>query len=118
MPEMSRGGRHTYSGRVNPLFYLDTWILFGLYVIAIPVGGYAFVHALMQRSDAFTAADKMTKRAWLGITGAGLVVLAIFQGGLGSSGALFWLAGLIAVLVYIVDVKPAVVGVQGGGQRW
>jgi hypothetical protein len=31
---------------------------------------------------------------------------------------LFWLAGLVAVLVYIVDVKPAVVGVQGGGQRW
>ena len=25
---------------------------------------------------------------------------------------------LVAVLVYIVDVKPAVVGVQGGGQRW
>jgi hypothetical protein len=31
---------------------------------------------------------------------------------------LFWLAGVVAVSVYIVDVKPAVVGVQGGGQRW
>ena len=30
----------------------------------------------------------------------------------------FGLLALVAVLVYIVDVKPAVVRVQGGGQRW
>jgi hypothetical protein len=102
---------------VDLLFALDDYILFGIWLVAIPVGGYAFVHALMQRADAFTAADKLTKPAWLGITGASLLVLILFQGPQ-DSGALFWLAGLIAVLVYIVDVKPAVVGVQGGGQRW
>jgi uncharacterized membrane protein len=102
---------------VNPLFYLDSYILLGLWLLAIPVGGYAFIHALMQRADAFTAADKLTKPAWLGITGASLLVLIVFQGPR-QGGALFWLAGLIAVLIYIVDVKPAVVGVQGGGQRW
>jgi uncharacterized membrane protein len=106
-----------YSGRVDLLFALDDYILFGIWLVAIPVGGYAFVHALMQRADAFTAADKLTKPAWLGITGASLLVLILFRGPQ-DSGALFWLAGLIAVLVYIVDVKPAVVGVQGGGQRW
>ena len=31
---------------------------------------------------------------------------------------MFWLAAMVAVLVYIVDVKPAVVEVQGGGPRW
>ncbi len=31
---------------------------------------------------------------------------------------LFWLAGLVATLVYLVDVRPAVVGVQRGDQRW
>jgi hypothetical protein len=102
---------------VDLLFALDDYILFGIWLVAIPVGGYAFVHALMQRADAFTAADKLTKPAWLGITGASLLVLILFRGPQ-DSGALFWLAGLIAVLVYIVDVKPAVVGVQGGGQRW
>ena len=35
-----------------------------------------------------------------------------------GSGAIFWLAAVVAVLVYIVDVKPAVVGVQRGDQRW
>lgn len=49
---------------------------------------------------------------------ASALVLIFFQGGPLGTGALFWLAALVAVLVYIVDVKPAVVGVQGGGQRW
>ena len=114
---MCAGTPRPYSERVDLLFALDDYILLGLWIVGIPVGGYAFVHALMQRSDAFTAADKLTKPAWLGITGAGLLVLVVFQGPM-NSGALFWLAGLIAVLVYLVDVKPAVVGVQGGGQRW
>jgi hypothetical protein len=103
---------------VDLLVNLDAYILLALWLLAIPVGGYAFVHALIQRADAFTAADKLTKPAWLGITGASLLVLIVFQGGPRSSGGLFWLAALVAVLVYIVDVKPAVVRVQGGGQRW
>ncbi|MFC4950353.1 DUF2516 family protein [Pseudonocardia sp. GCM10023141] len=100
------------------MYNLDNWVLLGIWLLAIPVGGYAFIHALMQRADAFTAADKLTKPAWLGITGASLLVLVVFQDGPGGSGTLFWLAALVAVLVYIVDVKPAIVGVQGGGQRW
>ena len=101
------------------LYNLDDMVLNAIGWLAIPVGGYAFFHALMQRADAFTAADKLTKPAWLGITGASTLILLFFRdyGPLGS-GSLFWLAALVAVLVYIVDVKPAVVGVQGGGQRW
>lgn len=114
---------------------LDVLVLFVIGIVAAPVSAYAFVHALRQRADAFTAVGKLTKSAWLGITGASaffmLVIPAFaaisigtlwgvirsFQGP-GSSMTLFWLAGLIAVLVYLVDVKPAVVRVQGGGQRW
>lgn len=96
------------------LYNLDGYILLVIGILGIPVGGYAFVHALMQRADAFTAADKLTKPAWLGITGAALLILLLFRSGPGSGGGLFWLAGIIAALIYIVDVKPAVVGVQGG----
>jgi Protein of unknown function (DUF2516) len=109
-------------GYIGPVYeflnVLDNYILWGIGLLAIPVGGYAFVHALMQRADAFTAADKLTKPAWLGITGASVLILVVFYNGLGSSGSLFWLAALVASLVYIVDVKPAVVGVQGGGPHW
>jgi hypothetical protein len=117
-PGMCATGRCTYSGSVSLLFNLDDYVLFALWILAIPVGGYAFIHALLQRADAFTAVDRLTKPAWLGITGASELVLVVFQGGPMSRGAIFWVAGLVAVLVYIVDVKPAVVGVQGGGQRW
>ena len=108
---------------VSLLYALDDYVIFGIYLVAAPFGVYAFVHALMQRADAFTAADKLTKPAWLGITGASAAILVLslvtYNPAVGGIGlGIFWLAAIIAVSVYIVDVKPAVVGVQGGGQRW
>lgn len=114
---MPREALRTYPDWVDLLYRLDGYILFGLWILGMPVGAYALIHALRQRADAFTAAGKLTKNAWLGITAAGLLVLVVFPGPW-SGGALFWIAGLVAVLVYIVDVKPAVVGVQRGDQRW
>ena len=89
---------------------LAYWIQMIIWLACIPVGIYAFVHALMQRSDAFTAVDKMTKPAWLGITAGGALVLILFRG----PDTIFWIAGLVAVLVYLVDVKPKVADVQKG----
>ena len=97
---------------------LDDYVLLGLGCWRFRSAATPSCTRCIQRADAFTAADKLTKPAWLGITGASLLVLIVFQGGPRSSGGLFWLAALVAVLVYIVDVKPAVVRVQGGGQRW
>jgi len=121
---------------VDVLAHLDNYVLFLIGIVAAPVSAYAFVHALRQRSDAFPAVGKLTKNAWLGITGASTFFMLViplltalssasvwgliiaFQGP-GGPMTLFWLAGLVATMVYLVDVKPAVVGVQGGGgQRW
>jgi hypothetical protein len=79
-------------------------------------GLVAFVHALLQRSDAFTAADRKTKPIWLAITGAATVAMGLF--GFGGAGTLFWLAGIVAALVYLVDVRPKVVEVQRRGKNW
>ncbi len=123
---------------MNVLQHLDNLVLFVIGIVAAPIAGYTFLHALRQRADAFTAVGKLTKNAWLGITGASalfvllipvyLAVTSVSYGGFwsvvfafqgpGGTTTLFWLAGVIAVSVYIVDVKPAIVGVQGGGQRW
>lgn len=81
----------------------------------VPVGVYAFIHALMQRPDAYTAIDRMTKPAWLGITAGGTVALVLFE--LAGIGWMFWIAGLVATLVYIVDVRPRLIEVQRGN-RW
>ena len=104
-----------YAGAVSLLAELDFWILRLIWVVAIPVGLYAFVHALLQRADAFTAADKLSKPAWLGITGVSLLALVLFP--FGGPGTILWLAALVAVLVYIVDVRPRVTEVQRG-PRW
>jgi hypothetical protein len=100
------------------LEYLDLRILEILYWAAVPVGIFAFIHATLQRADAYTAADKLTKPAWLGITGGACALLLLNLLVPGSMlFYLFYLIGLVAVLVYLVDVKPAVTEVQRG-PRW
>ena len=95
------------------LRYLDTYVLKAIWIVGIPVGAFAFVHALLQRADAFTVAEKLTKPAWLGITGVSLLVLVLFPG----PQTFLWLPAIIAALVYIVDVRPRVTEVQRG-PRW
>ncbi|HEY0447540.1 DUF2516 family protein [Actinophytocola sp.] len=82
---------------------------------AVPVGVFAFIHALMQRPDAYAAIDRLTKPAWLGITGGATAALLLFS--FAGIGWIFWMAGLVAALVYIVDIRPKLIEVQRG-QRW
>jgi hypothetical protein len=93
-------------------FYIDQWIEFVLSWAAVVVGVFTFVHAALQRAEAFTAANKRTKPAWLGITAAGTVGCAIFP--LNSDLMIIFIAGLVAILVYLVDVRPKVIDVQRG----
>lgn len=102
-----------YPGQVL-LETLDIWVYRIIYWVAVPVGIYALAHAALQRADAFTAADKLTKPAWLGITGGASALLLL---NVVASQLLFYLIALVAVLVYLVDVKPAVTEVQRG-PRW
>ncbi len=95
---------------------LDVLVLKSLYGLAILVGLFTVIHAALQRADAYTATDKLTKPAWLGITGGGTVALMLCRPWV-SGWLIFWLIGLVAVLVYLVDVKPAVTEVQRG-PRW
>ncbi|MER7764380.1 DUF2516 family protein [Streptomyces sp. NPDC097619] len=66
--------------------------------------------ALTAREDAFRAADKQTKPFWsilLGVT----VLVDLFLGML-----FLQIAGLIATIVFFVDVRPALKRVSGGGR--
>lgn len=78
---------------------------FAMLVLAVA----AFVLALMAREDAYRAADKKTKTFWLVILG--ITVLVDF-----FLGMLFLqIAGLVATIVFFVDVRPALKQVSGGG---
>lgn len=108
------------------LYRLDQYVLWACWIAALPFGTFALVDVVRSRPDAFTAADKLTKPAWLAITGGGLAVLVLtgdpfnplgpLTGGSfwGGPWSLVWLVGLIAVLVYLVDVRPSLIEVQGG----
>ncbi|MFJ6661734.1 DUF2516 family protein [Streptomyces sp. NPDC091377] len=72
---------------------------------------FALFDAAFRREDAYRAADKKTKPFWLIILGLALVVNLIF-------GILSFLPiiGLIATIVYMVDVRPALRALPGGGR--
>ncbi|MGB3894042.1 DUF2516 family protein [Mycolicibacter sinensis] len=67
---------------------------------------YAFVHAAMQRSDAYTAADKLTKPVWLVILGVGGLLALVLQ-------VMGMAIAACAAGVYLVDVRPRLLEVQG-----
>jgi O-antigen/teichoic acid export membrane protein len=82
------------------------YVLFALQIAVLATTVYAFVHAALQRQDAYTAADKLTKPVWLVILGVG-GLLALVLGITGTAIA------AVAAGVYIVDVRPKILEVQG-----
>ncbi|MEU7135397.1 DUF2516 family protein [Streptomyces sp. NPDC046261] len=86
-----------------------SWVSIGLLVFS----AVALVDAAVRREDAYRAADKQSKGFWLIILAIAVAVNLFF-------GILAFLPvlGLIATIVYMVDVRPALRQVTGrGGPR-
>ncbi|KAA6214688.1 DUF2516 family protein [Streptomyces albofaciens JCM 4342] len=84
-----------------------SWVQLALAVYAAVM----LVDAAVRREDAYRAADKQTKGMWLiflVIATALLFLLPLMS--------FLPIIGLIAVIVYTVDVRPAVKAVSGGGR--
>ncbi len=86
------------------------YVMLVLRVAVLVMAVYAFVHAAMQRSDAYTAVDKLTKPVWLLILGAAVALTSI----------LYFVFGVLAMAiaacaagVYLVDVRPKLLEIQG-----
>jgi len=81
-------------------------VLYVLQIAVFATAVFAFVHAAMQRADAYTAADKLTKPVWLVILGVcGLLALVLDVMGMAIAAC--------AAGVYLVDVRPRLLEVQG-----
>ncbi|MFD4368619.1 DUF2516 family protein [Rhodococcus sp. NPDC058521] len=87
-------------------------ILLVIQVVALGAAAYALFHAARQRKDAFTAVDKLSKPIWLTILAVAFVVLLVFTGV-----QLLGIVAIVAVCVYLVDVRPRVDDIQRG-PRW
>ncbi|MGY5884066.1 DUF2516 family protein [Modestobacter lacusdianchii] len=93
----------TFDGLVNLVVVYAT--------LALAV--WAFVDALIRPAAGFVATGKLTKPAWMAITGIATLVL-LWQGPLSFLG----LPAVIAAVVYLVDVRPAVRGLSRGNTSW
>jgi len=81
-----------------------------LWIGALALQGFAAVHCLLQRTDAFPAAGKWNKWGWAIVTGLSFLVTLIYQNPLN----LLPVVGFVASCVYVVDVRPAVREISGG----
>ncbi|MEV6009855.1 DUF2516 family protein [Streptomyces sp. NPDC051976] len=94
---------------ITGFFGVIALVSWALFLFAL----FAFVDAAIHREDAYRAADKNTKPFWLIILGIAAVVMKLF-----SVFSFLPVIGLVAVIVYMVDVRPAVRQVSGrGGPR-
>ena len=84
-------------------------VFFVLYWGVLALAGWAFVDALIRPATGFVAAGKLTKPGWAAITGLAALIL-FWQGPMSFLG----LPAVIAAVVYLVDVRPAVRGLRRG----
>lgn len=88
-------------------FFGALWVI-SLVLLAMAV--FAFIDGALRRTAAYPAAGKQTKPFWLIILGLTIAVnvypILFLQ-----------IAGLIATIVYIVDVRPALKQVTGNGPK-
>lgn len=88
------------------------YLLLALDWVLLPLSGWALVDALVRPADAFVAAGKLTKPAWVAILAVCVAVVVLLRPGLlGLFGAVI----TVASLVYLLDVRPAVREMRRGG---
>ncbi len=91
----------------------DTVVFQALSLATLALTVWAFADAVVRPAVGFTAAGKLSKPAWAAITALAAVVI-FSQGPMTFLG----LPAVIAAVVYLVDVRPAVRGVQRGNSSW
>lgn len=81
---------------------LNFYLVVAFVILVVKI--FTFVNALMFSGEAYEAAGKLTKTAWCLILGIGVAVNVLL---LGSPISFLNLIFLIAALVYLADVRPA-----------
>jgi hypothetical protein len=85
------------------LFALQSAFMTVVTLALFALQAWAFVDALTRRPDAFVAADKLTKPAWMIILGIALGAHMLIW----NPVSILNLAGAVAAIVYLVDARPA-----------
>ncbi len=89
------------------VFAFESTVLTIAFLALLTVKVWAFVDALTRSSQAYVAAGKLTKQAWVLILGLTLVSALLWRSPFG----LLSIAGTVAAFVYLLDVRPALASV-------
>jgi uncharacterized protein DUF2516 len=82
------------------------------FFVILAVKVFAFVDALIRPTQAYVAAGKLTKPAWLLILGLTVAAALVWPSVIG----ILSIVGIVAAFVYLLDVRPALVSVTRGRQ--
>ncbi len=97
-----------YDANVS-IFAVPSLITLVFSVIQFAVVAFAFVDATRHRPEAFPAVDRGSKTGWL--IGLGLAFVAHLL--IWNPISLFNLVGIVAAIVYVVDVRPSLLAITG-----
>jgi hypothetical protein len=92
---------------VSNVFAFESLISELAFFALLAVKVWAFVDALTRPAQAYVAAGKLTKPAWLLILGLTVASSLVWASPLG----LFSIIGTVAAFVYLLDAKPALASV-------
>ncbi|HEX5985706.1 MAG TPA: DUF2516 family protein [Nocardioides sp.] len=84
------------------LFALQSGLMLVASLAMFAVQAFAFVDAVSHKPEAYVAADKLTKPAWLIILGIALAAHMLIW----SPMSFLNLIGTVAAIVYLVDARP------------
>jgi len=87
------------------VFGLESEVMRIVFYALLAVKVFAFIDAATRPTEAFPAAGKMTKPAWLLILGLAVACDLLLPS------LLLLLAGTVAAFVYILDARPALASV-------
>ena len=85
------------------LFAFQSGLMLVASLATFAVQAWAFVDAVSHKPEAYVAADKLTKPAWLIILGLALVAHMLIWNPM----SFLNLIGTVAAIVYVVDARPA-----------
>lgn len=86
--------------------FIQESVLTGAILLLLVFEGWAFIDAVSRRAELFEAAGKQTKSLWMLILGVALAAFMITLPFMGLLNILN-MAGAVASIVYLVDVRPA-----------
>ena len=89
------------------IFDVESYLTLVMMFVLLAVTIFAFVNSLLYSAESYVAAGKLTKPTWNIILGLA-VVLQLIPAGL----LIVRIALIIAALVYLADVRPALAGLR------